>query len=115
MPRVVYHGTSRRAWATDGDAGPEGSTLYLTRNLRDASSYAFEAAGHDELDGHPPEPVVMAVKLADLEGLLFEPDWHGDASEDETWVDSLRAVGSFAVTGPIERYKDRFVERTPVE
>lgn len=104
--QVVFHGTTERAWKRLSD-GEE--ILYLTSDLKDAANYAYHTGEQDELDGVLPQPIVMAIPISGLKGLTFWPDWGwSEATERTTWKQSLKAVGSFSVSGDVEAYKKLF-------
>lgn len=112
---LLFHGTSRRAWRK---RYPKPGVLYMVRDPQEALSYAFQTAEYDETEGHAPEPIVLSVQLDDLKGLRRLPDdaaiRSGELPESATWKDTLRAVGSIAVFGPIDKYK-RFFHVIAVE
>jgi hypothetical protein len=111
---LLFHGTSKRQWSRrlSGE-----QTLYLVNSAKEAWSYAYHAAEEDELEGRTPEPIVLAIQLGDLRGLTRLPDdaaiRSGELPASASWRDTLRAVGSFAVFGRIERYKRFFARVRP--
>jgi hypothetical protein len=105
---TVYHGTSEPLW---NKKEPAGTPLYLVNDLGDAANYAYEAASRDEMRGMKPKPIVLRIKISDLKkaGLSLEPDWGWpEATETTTWIESIKAVGSFSVRGDIEKAKKLF-------
>ena len=86
--------------------------LYLASTPENALDYAYQAAANDEENGHTPQPIVLSVRLEDLKGLRRLPDdaaiRSGELPESAGWKDTLRAVGSMAVLGPVEKYKRLF-------
>ena len=65
-------------------------------------------------DGIKSRPIVLSVKLKDLEGKIeFEPDWGwadnpSILAEEATWQNSLKTVGSISVCGDIGEIKELF-------
>lgn len=106
-PQMVFHGTSERSWKKPGKGD---DILYLVGDPGEAASYAYEEAARDEEDGYAPKPIVLAIRIDALRGLQFGPDWGwSEATEESTWKDSMKAVGSFTVQGKVENYKGLFV------
>lgn len=105
---TLYHGTSELAWSGTEESERK---LYLTKNLEDAESYAYDRAANDELDGKPATPVVLSIPLSALSGYELEPDWGFDdqlPTEAKTYQESLNEVGSIRVSGDIEALKSKF-------
>lgn len=133
--QTFYHGTTRKLWESAADV--EHGGLFVTTNLKDALSYADEAAireAYDNeecgLDGVRPDAVVVSLPGADLVKLLdatgerpaleIEPDWgwvdgqeslakhEGRQFEMPCWQDSLAACGGFLLSGFTEADKRGF-------
>lgn len=106
----LYHGTTWEQWWKPQRGR---TTIYLTDDPVEAAKYAYEQGERDELEGLSPKPLVLRVKLEDLEGLELGPDWGwSEATEATTWKESLEAVGSMSVTGRIEPLK-KYFKRVP--
>jgi hypothetical protein len=107
---LLFHGTTKRLWR-EKYKGP--STLYMASTVDNALQYAWEASESEEANGHRrPQPIVLAVNVGDLKGLERLPDDAVIRSRQlpatATWRDSMRAVGSMAVYGLIDKYKKFF-------
>jgi len=106
MSKVVFHGTSERQWRRRAIGN---QSLYLATSLQDAANYAYEAAAQDENAGFAPRPLVLSIDIRDLKGLEFEPDWGAyGVTEATTWKQTMDSVGSFVVSGAVEKYKSKF-------
>jgi hypothetical protein len=113
---TLYHGTSERSWTEEQDD----SVLYLTKNLEDAKSYAYEQAARDEGKGVTPQPVIMSISLSELQRheqfISMEPDWGAwgvSDKSDATWEETLKQFGSMAISGRLTKFKSRF-SKTPL-
>lgn len=98
---VLYHGTTEKAWRKRHNGR---STLYLCDSIAEAQKYADEASENDLT-----KPIVLRISLVDI-GDDFDklPDDGWLAAKDADWKRSLKEVGSFAVSGDIEKMKRRF-------
>jgi hypothetical protein len=102
----VYHGTSTRLWSQKAT-----NTLYLTNDLRDAETYAEEAAWNGGA------AIVVTFSLDELLALTktdptleFDPDWGWQDGErvlgrQPTWQESLQHAHSFSIAGFKQQYK----------
>lgn len=122
---TLFHGTSRRAWERNHKAG----TLYLSSDLNDAVSYAYEAAARDEGEGLAPDPIVVVVDDVGLALLLrkggqVQPDFgwveglanrHDRTAPLPTWQESLAACHGLCISPVRHRHKVTLPVRTVLE
>ena len=133
--QTFYHGTTRKMWETAADVDHGG--LFITPNLKDALSYADEAAIREAYDNEEsglddvrPDAVVVSLSGAELVKLLdatavrpaleIEPDWgwvdgqeslakhEGRQFETPGWQESMAACGGLLLSGFMEADKRGF-------
>ena len=100
----LYHGTTMEAWQDY----TQPKSLVLTMDPKaariEAENCSESAQYHDEIG----TPIVVSICFGDLSGYDLGPNAGSGVTEDASWQESLRDIGSLRVSGDIQKLKLKF-------